>query len=229
MLRLQKYLSEQGFCSRRKAEELIRQKKILINGAFVTLGDKVSDTDVIVINGEKLIPRKKPSIVLAFHKPKGVECTLSKRENTKTLVDFNFGKDRFFPIGRLDKDSRGLLLLTNDGDLCNRISHPRHEHDKEYLVTVDRKLTPECIYTLSHGVLLNEKKTKSCEVELIKSKVFRMVLQEGRNRQIRKMCESLEYKVTDLIRIRVKNIHLGELPAGKYRVLSSAETKGLKI
>lgn len=226
-IRLQKFLSEQGICSRRSAEDMICQKKIIINGRLATLGDKVSPQDEIIVNGQKLIPQKKESIVFAFYKPKGVESTLKIIEGVKTLMDFDFKNYRVFPIGRLDKDSRGLLLLTNDGDLCNQVAHPRYEHEKEYLVTVDKPLTSQIMKQLSEGILINEKKTKKCITEQISSNVFRIVLKEGRNRQIRKMCEALELTVQDLVRIRVKNIHLGDLPVGKYRILSSVETKRL--
>lgn len=228
-IRLQKHLSEQGICSRRQAEDMICKKKIFINGKLAILGDKVSLKDQITIDGQKLSSRKQSTVILAFHKPKGVECTLNKIEKVKTLVDFYFGKKRVFPVGRLDKDSRGLLLLTNNGDLCNKINHPRYEHDKEYLVSLNKPLTPKIIENLSNGVLINDKKTKKCEVEQLAPTLFRIVLQEGRNRQIRKMCEVLKLTVTDLIRIRVHNIHLGELPVGKFRVLSLAERTRLEL
>lgn len=195
---------------------------------MATLGDKVSNQDKIVVNGQKIIPKKSKTLLLAFHKPAGVECTLNEMEKTKTLIDFDFGKQRVFPIGRLDKNSRGLLLLTNDGDLCHQISHPSFEHEKEYLVTVESSITPAQIKDLKNGIIIsNGLKTNKCEVELITSNTFRIVLKEGRNRQIRKMCEAIELQVTDLIRIRINNIYLGDLPVGKHRVLSSAEEKKL--
>ncbi len=227
-IRLQKLLASHGLSSRREAEDLIRKKKITINGQLATLGDRASHEDTIKING-KLITFKKPKkLILAYHKPEGIECTLAKIKDQKTLADVDFGEVRVFPIGRLDTASRGLLLLTNDGDLANKLMHPRYKHKKEYLVTVNKEIDPKALKKMESGIQINGKTTKKCETELLKPKSFRIVLTEGRNRQIRKMCEFFGWQVRDLIRIRVEKIKLGELPAGKWRVLSQTEMKSLR-
>ncbi|MDH3325054.1 MAG: rRNA pseudouridine synthase [Candidatus Peregrinibacteria bacterium] len=240
--RLQKLLSEIGYCSRRNAEELIRARKIKINGKIATLGDKVTGEEIIEANGQILTQKRQKKVVIAFNKPVNVESTFAPTEGKKTLLDFDFGR-RVFNVGRLDRDSHGLLLLTNDGELCNELAHPRFGHEKEYLVSVDKKLTPSLLKKLSDGsieILAKSFKNRSdktfrvkeCLVEKVSDKgegnIFRIVLTEGRNRQIRKMCESLDLKVLDLLRIRFANIHLGELPAGKHRVLSEVEVRKLK-
>jgi len=225
MKRIQKFLSEQGICSRRKAEELIRNGDILVNNKKVVLGCKVEGAETITIKGETVITKTPKKIVLAFHKPKGIESTLKNELGGKTLADFDFGQ-RVFPIGRLDKDSRGLLLLTNDGDLGNKLAHPRYQHEKEYLVTVDKKLTPAVIKHLGSGkIKIDEKNVLTCEVEQIAEKTFSIILKEGKNRQIRKMCETCDLQVKDLIRIRIGNINLDEIKPGKFRVLSTIELK----
>ncbi len=243
-IRLQKFCSEMGFCSRRIAEDLICQKKILINGKMATLGDKVFGNEEISINGEILKTKRPKKIFIAFHKPVNVESTCAKIENTKTLDDFQF-PSRVFPIGRLDKDSRGLLILTNDGVMANKLAHPSFGHQKEYLVTVDKVVSGIVLKKIEAGIVLEDdkisyskigrskskikKKTLPCEAEKIDDNMFKLVLKEGRNRQIRRMCEALGMKVLDLLRVRVENIFLGELPAGKFRVLSEAEVKKLRV
>ncbi len=226
--RIQKYLSQHGVCSRREAEDLIKKGGIKVNGEVITLGRKITVSDKIEINGKSLQVKKPKKIIIAFHKPKKVECTLKKMPSMRTLADYIFSGGRVFPIGRLDTDSRGLLLLTNDGDLANQLMHPRYRQEKEYLVTVGQKLTVGVLKILGSGIEIEGKKTQKCEVEQIVSSVFRIVLKEGRSRQIRKMCAKCGMKVLDLIRIRIKNIHLGELPEGKYRILSEEEVRGLR-
>ncbi len=225
-VRLQKFLSGQGICSRREAEAFIEQGKIMVNGKKATLGDKVTGEE-IVLNGAKLSVRTKiPSIVLAWHKPVHVEVTFHNEHGGKTLNDFDFGSERVFPIGRLDKDSHGLLLLTNDGDLANQIAHPSFSHEKEYVVAIDKPVTPEIIDRLSSGTIeINKQKIQKCEVEKLKDDVFRIVLKEGKNRQIRKMCEACDLNVKELLRVRVNNIWLNELPVGKWRKLGEGELK----
>lgn len=227
-VRLQKFLSEQGICSRRRAEELICSGKILVNGKKAILGDKVSGIEEIFVEGRKVTSHAKVTKVLAFYKPQDVECTLSPNRGATTLLDFNFGSERVFPIGRLDKDSRGLLLLTNDGDLGNKLAHPRFGQEKEYLVVVKGDITPEILELLSKGIEIDRKKTSPCTVEQVEQDVLRFVLHEGKNRQIRKMCEAVNLKVQDLLRVRVGSIWLGELKEGKWRVLNDGELASLK-
>ena len=228
-MRLQKFLSQQGVCSRREAEALIAARKILINGAVATLGDQVEGTETIVISGKKLIVRNPEKKVLAWNKPIGVEVTFENKHGGKNLSSFDFGPERVVPVGRLDKDSHGLLLLTNDGDLCNFLSHPRYEHAKEYIVTVDKSIFPVEIERLGNGtIVVDGKMVKPCVVEQIAPQQFRIILEEGRNRQIRKMCEACRLNVVDLFRIRVKSIEIGKLKSGEWRELSDAEIESLR-
>ena len=225
--RIQKFLSEQGICSRREAEELIKKGDVFVNNKKATLGDKVEGTEEIKIGEEVVTVKTLKRIVIAFHKPRGIESTLKNEHGGKTLADFDFNQ-RVFPIGRLDKDSRGLLLLTNDGDLGNKLAHPRYQHEKEYLVSIDKKLTSEIIKRLGSGkITINEKNVAPCKVEQIDNKIFSIILKEGKNRQIRKMCEECDLRVKDLLRISVGNINLDEIKPGKFRVLSSEEVKNL--
>ncbi len=226
-VRLQKFLSQQGICSRREAEDLIRAGKILINGRKAELGQRVEGTEKIEIAGRAVRPKNQAQIVIAFHKPLGVESTLAKKKGAKTLADFDFGL-RVFPIGRLDKNSRGLLLLTNDGELGNRLAHPRYEHEKEYEVTVDKSLPPAVLRRLSSGeIVLSGKKVQPCKVSKIDSQKFGIILREGRNRQIRRMCDEVGLTARDLFRIRVGTIGIGNLKPGAFRALSEAERKVL--
>ena len=229
MIRLQKFLSQQGVCSRREAESMIYNGAILINGEVATLGDKVDGSELIMINGKKLTVRDPEKIVLAWNKPTDVEITFDNTHGGKTLKSFDFGPERVVPVGRLDKDSHGLILLTNDGDLCNFLAHPRYVHDKEYVVTVNRDVNSTDLEFLRNGsIRVEDKKVKSCKVEKTGSRRFTMILEEGRNRQIRKMCEACEMRVLDLKRVRVKNIELGELRVGEWRKLSPEEVAGLR-
>ncbi|MCF7812259.1 rRNA pseudouridine synthase [Candidatus Gracilibacteria bacterium] len=227
-IRLQKFFSDQGVCSRRQAEDFICAGKVTVDGKNAHLGQKVSGKESIFLEGKKIIPRKVVSKVIAFFKPLGVECTLSPNRGARTLLDFHFGPERVFPIGRLDKDSHGLLLLTNDGDLGNRLAHPRFGQEKEYLVAVKGNVTPEILNTLSKGILIDKKKTSSCLVETVGENVLRFVLHEGRNRQIRKMCEKVGLQIKDLLRIRVGKIWLKNLKEGEWRILSTGELALLK-
>ncbi len=226
-IRIQKFLSQKGVFSRRETEKLIREKRLKINGKIVKLGDRVLNNDIISIDNQpinikKTIKRK----VIAFYKPKGVESTLKPMLDIKTLADFDFGA-RVFPIGRLDKDSHGLLLLTNDGDLSNHLAHPRYQKEKEYLVVVDKDITKSFISNLEKGVVIEESKTKECKVEYIEPRIFKIILTEGKNRQIRKMCLTQGYTVKDLLRIRFGPCNLGELGEGRFRVMTEKEIKSL--
>lgn len=228
-MRVQKFLSQQGVCSRREAESMIHNGAILINGEVATLGDKVDGSELIMINGKKLEIRDPEKIVLAWNKPIGVEVTFDNAHGGKTLKSFDFGPERVVPVGRLDKDSHGLLLLTNDGELCNFLAHPRYEHSKEYIVTVDKSLFPVEIEKLGNGSLrVGDKKVKPCVVEQLGPKQFKIILEEGRNRQIRKMCEACRLNVIDLFRTRVKTTEIGKLTSGEWRKLSEKEVGELR-
>lgn len=228
-MRLQKFLSQQGICSRREAEAMILAQKILINGKIALVGDRVDGSETILINGKKLIVRDPEKIVLAWNKPIGVEVTFDNSHGGKTLKSFDFGPERVVPVGRLDKDSHGLLLLTNDGDLCNFLAHPRYEHSKEYVVTVGKTLFESEIDRLGNGsIKLNNQAVKPCVVKQLGPKKFTIILEEGRNRQIRKMCEACDLEVQDLLRTRVKSIVLGDLPSGKWRTLTTEEVEQLR-
>jgi 23S rRNA pseudouridine2604 synthase len=242
-IRLQKYLSESGFCSRRVAEDLIRQQKVLVNGEIATLGDKVTGEELILVNGEKIQSKSQGTKVIAWYKPRGIEVTFSNKHGGMTLLEapgYSAMKDylggRMIPSGRLDKESEGLLLLTNDGAIANELMHPRYEHEKEYEVMVDKPITDEFLEQMSNGSIeLEEKTVMPCEVREWKSsflqnargRKFNIILKEGRNRQIRKMCDALGYKVYGLKRIRMQNVELGELREGAWREVKSDELKML--
>lgn len=223
-IRLQKFLSEHGYCSRRVAEDLIKKGQIIVNGIPAQLGDRVDGDEVFVIQGKKFVPQKETKILLAFHKPAGVECTLQTSTDVQTLAHFQFPGKHVFPIGRLDKDSHGLLLMTNDGDLANKLAHPRYQHQKEYLVVTSKPLTKEQIEQLGDGsIKINNKNVQPCPVKKVEPNVFSIILTEGKNRQIRRMCEALGLKVVELLRIRIENIMLGELKPGRWRHLNEGE------
>lgn len=224
--RLNKYLSEVGFCSRRQADKLIEQGRVMVNGEPSVMGQKVDDDDVIEVDGENVARPKKSFTYLAFNKPVGIVCTTDTRVEKDNIIDFINYPTRIFPIGRLDKFSQGLILLTDDGDIVNKILRGGNWHEKEYIVTVDKPITDEFIKKMSGGVPILDTITRKCEVEQIGSRRFRIVLTQGLNRQIRRMCEYLGYKVKRLKRIRIINIKL-DLPNGKYRKLSAAEEKEL--
>jgi pseudouridine synthase len=233
-IRLQKWLSQQGFCSRAEAENLVCQHKITINGKMARLGDKVCDDDLILVNRQEVAVQKKSTIVIAFYKPVGVETTMANLPDTKTINDFDFRAGRVFPIGRLDKASDGLLLLTNDGDLANRIAHPSRHQEIEYLVSTKQQISREIITAFQRGVEIDKKKTLPAQAEIInlpnqkRSNVMKLILHEGRNRQIRKVCQEFGFNVTRLLRIRVGKIKLGEMKVGKFRYLSPTEIQSLK-
>ncbi len=223
-VRIQKYLASIGIGSRRSIEKMMTEGKIKINGKKPKLGDKVTNRDRITVEGKRIkhIPQTKRFI--AFHKPKGVESTMQKSENTKTLRNFDFGEERMYPVGRLDKNSRGLILMTNDGDLANQLTHPRYEHEKEYIVKVDKRVTPIILDQLSKGTLhIGGKTVKKAEVEKLDTNVFSIILKEGRNRQIRKMCTALNLEVKDLLRVRIANIELKDLKPGEFRELKKED------
>lgn len=225
LTRLNKYLSEVGYCSRRKADSLIEQGRVTINGEVPEMGTKVKPGDEVRVNGEVIVPPKKDNVYLAFNKPVGIVCTTNPAEK-KNIVDYVNYPTRIFPIGRLDKPSEGLILLTDDGDIVNKILRARNNHEKEYIVTVDRIITQDFIQRMSSGIPILDTVTRSCEVEQLSKYVFRIVLTQGLNRQIRRMCEYLGYEVVKLKRIRIMNIEL-DVPVGQYRHLTREELEKL--
>jgi 23S rRNA pseudouridine2604 synthase len=223
--RLNKYISETGFCSRREADKLIEEGRVTINGIAPELGTKVGPDDEVRVDGKLIGTRTEKSIYLAFNKPVGIECTTNTdvRDN---IVDYINYPKRIFPIGRLDKASEGLIFMTNDGDIVNKILRARNNHEKEYVVTVDKPITDRFIQRMGNGVPILGTVTRKCKVEQISKYIFRIVLTQGLNRQIRRMCEYLGYEVTALKRIRIINISL-DVPTGRYRELTPAEIKEL--
>jgi 23S rRNA pseudouridine2604 synthase len=224
-MRLNKFISESGACSRREADKLIEQGRVSINGAPAALGTQVGDADRVAIDGVPLGEKKRP-IYLALNKPVGITCTTDARIEGN-IVEFVNHPERVYPIGRLDKDSEGLILLTNNGDIVNGILRAEHDHEKEYIVELDRPITDIAINIMSSGVRILGVTTKPCVITKINARTLRMVLTQGLNRQIRRMCSSLGYQVRRLQRVRIMNIHLGQMGVGKWRLLTEAEIKGL--
>ncbi|PZD77586.1 23S rRNA pseudouridine(2604) synthase RluF [Mesonia sp. K7] len=225
-IRINKYLSEAGFCSRRKADELIEQKRVTINGKIPEMGTKIFPNDEVHVDG-KLIEAKEKPVYIAFNKPVGIVCTTDTKVEKDNIIDYINYPTRIFPIGRLDKASEGLILLTNDGDIVNKILRSRNNHGKEYLVKVNRPVTDDFVNRMANGIKILDTITKKCEVEKVTDYDFRIVLTQGLNRQIRRMCEALGYEVVKLKRIRVLNIQL-DLPVGKYRDLTASELSTMK-
>ena len=225
--RINKYLSEVGYCSRRKADRLIEEGKVTINGKIPEMGTKVEENDQIEVEGQ-LIEKSKTqkNIYLAFNKPVGIVCTTDRKVEADNIVDFIKYPKRIFPIGRLDKPSEGLIFLTNDGDIVNKILRARNNHEKEYIVSVNRPINRDFIQSMSNGVEILGTRTKSCLVKQMGSKRFKIILTQGLNRQIRRMCESLDYRVQSLKRIRIMNIKL-DIPTGKYREFTKKELSEL--
>lgn len=226
-VRLQKYLSESGVCSRRAGEGLIREGRVSVNGTIVTrLGTKIDpNADRVKVDGQPVTGRP-PRIYIALNKPKGY-VTSCKHPGEQVVIDLVDLPVRLYPVGRLDKDSIGLLLLTNDGRLHHHLAHPGFDHEKEYEVTVQRPISDDDLQQLAMGVVLKGRKTRPAVVERLTGRRFRMVLREGRNRQIRRMVRQLGHRVRRLKRIRMANITLGRLPPGGWRYLTRAETKSL--
>ena len=220
-MRLNKFVSESGVASRRAADRLVEEGRITINGRVAVLGDKVLEGDVVCVDG-KAISRKTTDVVIAFNKPRGLTCT-SSPDDPDNVIDFIGYPQRIYSIGRLDKDSEGLLLLTNNGELANAVMRSRGEHEKEYIVTVDHDITDAFVKRMSSGVEILGRTTKRCEVRKLSDRQFGIVLRQGLNRQIRRMCGTLGYTVVNLRRVRIMNIRLGDLPTGKYRDLTEEE------
>jgi 23S rRNA pseudouridine2604 synthase len=223
--RLNKYISETGYCSRREADRLIEEGRVTINGREAEMGTKVSPEDEVRVDGKLVGAVKEKLIYLAFNKPVGIECT-TNQEVRNNIVDYINYPKRIFPIGRLDKASEGLIFMTNDGDIVNKILRARNNHEKEYVVTVDKPITDRFIQRMGNGVPILGTVTRKCKVEQISKYIFRIVLTQGLNRQIRRMCEYLGYEVTALKRTRIINISL-DVPVGRYRELTPAEIKEL--
>lgn len=225
LTRINKFLSETGFCSRREADKLIDQGRVTINGIVPEMGTKIGPEDEVRVDGKLVREKKEQRIYLAFNKPAGIECT-TNLEVRNNIVDYINYPERIFPIGRLDKASEGLIFMTNDGDIVNKILRARNNHEKEYVVTVNRPITDRFIEKMGNGVPILDTITRKCKVEQISKYVFRIILTQGLNRQIRRMCEYLGYEVTALKRTRIINISL-DVPLGRYRELSAAEIKQL--
>lgn len=224
-IRLNKFLSDAGYCSRREADRLVEQGVVKVNGKTAVMGQKVTINDSIMVKG-KNISREEEQILIALNKPVGIECT-TDLNNPDNIVDFiNFDK-RIYPIGRLDKNSQGLILLTNDGSIVNNILKGSNYHEKEYVVKVDKPVTDDFIKKMSTGVRIIDQVTRPCKVAKVKKHVFNIVLTQGLNRQIRRMCGELGYNVQKLKRIRIMNIELGNLPVGQYRKVTDSELKEL--
>ncbi|KPM46969.1 23S rRNA pseudouridine(2604) synthase RluF [Jiulongibacter sediminis] len=222
MTRINKYLSEIGYCSRREADKLIEQGRVTINGKVPEMGTKIADGDEVAVDGKLVSKPKDDFIYIALNKPVGIVCTTDTRVEKNNIVDFVNHPKRIFPIGRLDKPSEGLIFLTNDGDMVNKILRARNNHEKEYLVTVNKPVTREFIYKMSNGVPILDTVTRKCKVEKIGPFEFKIVLTQGLNRQIRRMCEYLDYRVTRLKRVRIMNIKL-DIPTGKWRYFTKEE------
>jgi len=223
---LNKFISQTGICSRREADKWIEAGKVKINGVVAQKGNRVGERDKVTVDGKPL-KNKPKQVYLALHKPPGITCTTDLKDKTN-IIDFINHPKRIFPIGRLDKPSTGLILLTNDGDIVNDILRVENNHEKEYLVTVNRPITTQFIKRMSNGLPILGTKTKKCVVERRGKMGFKIILTQGLNRQIRRMCEFLDYQVVTLKRVRIMNIHLGNLKIGKWRNLSVEEFRALQ-
>ena len=224
-IRLNKYISDAGHCSRREADRWIEEGRVYIDGRKGTLGDRVLPGMKVTIQGERVKAQNK-NVYIALNKPVGIVCTTDKRE-PMNVVDFVDHDRRIYPIGRLDKDSEGLLLMTSDGDIVNRILRAAGRHEKEYQVTVDKPITTEFLTKMASGVKILGTTTLPCQIKKTGEKAFTIILTQGLNRQIRRMCETLGYRVRTLKRVRIMNIHLGNLKLGQWRNLTPAEMKEL--
>ena len=224
-MRLNKHISESGVASRREADAWIAAGRVTVNGTKGELGTQLRPGDVVLIDGEPL-PARRKSVYLALHKPRGITCT-TERDVPDNIVDFVGHPERIFPVGRLDKESEGLILLTNDGDIVNEVLRVERGHEKEYLVTVEPDVTDTFLAMMGQGVRIGAEKTKPAAVTRAGPNRFRIVLTQGLNRQIRRMCSALGWRVKRLVRIRIMHIRLGDLPAGRWRDLTEAEVKPL--
>jgi len=220
--RINKYLSEVGYCSRRAADKLIEQGRVTINGVVPEMGTKITRGDIVKVDGELISKPKGKPVYIAFNKPIGIVCTTDTGVEKDNIIDYINYPNRIFPIGRLDKPSEGLIFLTNDGDIVNKILRARNNHEKEYVVTVNKPVTKQFVQQMSNGVPILDTITRKCFVEQIGQSKFKIILTQGLNRQIRRMCEHLDYRVTKLKRTRIMNVSL-DLPVGKWRDLTAEE------
>lgn len=224
-VRLNKFLSEKGICSRREADRLVDEGKVMVNGVCVVMGQKVSSADEIVVDGKKVSTKQVKPVLIAVNKPAGIVCTTARFEGEKNIVDMVKYPTRIYPIGRLDKESEGLILMTNLGDLANEISKASNSHEKEYVVTVNNQVTESFLDKMRRGMHLEELNadTMPCVCTKTGNREFHIILKQGLNRQIRRMCAACGYRVETLKRIRIMNIHLGNIPQGNFRNVTDAE------
>ena len=223
LIRINKFLSETGYCSRREADKLVEQGRVKINGEIPLVGTKVSNQDEVSVNGEVVCrPEKKKMVYIAFNKPAGIVCTTDTKREKNNIIDFINYPTRIFPVGRLDKLSEGLIFLTNDGDIVNKILRARNNHEKEYEVTVNKPINQDFIRAMGRGVPILDTVTRNCFVKQIHKNKFKIILTQGLNRQIRRMCEYLGYDVKKLKRMRIMNIKLN-IPVGSYRNFTAKE------
>ena len=224
-VRLNKFLSEKGICSRREADRLVDEGKVMVNGVCAVMGQKVSSADEIVVDGKKVSTKQVKPVLIAVNKPAGIVCTTARFEGEKNIVDMVKYPTRIYPIGRLDKESEGLILMTNLGDLANEISKASNSHEKEYVVTVNNQVTESFLDKMRRGMHLEELNadTMPCVCTKTGNREFHIILKQGLNRQIRRMCAACGYRVKTLKRIRIMNIHLGNIPQGNFRNVTDAE------
>lgn len=227
-IRLNKFLSDAGVCSRREADRMMEEGRVSVDGERATPGMRVTSEQRIMIDGRE-ITREEKKVILAVNKPEGVVCTTTDRFKEENIVDFVGYPIRVYPIGRLDKNSTGLILMTNRGDIVNKILKASNYHEKEYVVTVNKPLTPEFLDKMQNGVPILDTVTRPCKVKKEGKKTFRIILTQGLNRQIRRMCEYLGYRVEKLTRVRIMNISLGDLPLGGFRELTEEEIRGIEL
>ena len=228
MMRLNKYLSETGICSRREADRLIASGKVLVDGKTACVGQQIAEGQEIILEGKKVSSDRSRLVLLIVNKPRGIVCTTSDKDRAENIVEFLRYPIRIYPVGRLDKDSEGLLLMTNQGDLVNRIMRAGNFHEKEYEVQVDREVTPEFLKKMASGVKILDTVTRPCRVEKTGRDSFRIILTQGLNRQIRRMCQALGYQVIRLKRVRIMNLKLDSLKIGEYRMVTKEEENELR-
>jgi len=226
-VRINKFLSEVGFCSRREADRLIEQGRVTLNGQPLVMGTKKLPKDVIRVDDKVIEAKTTDFIYIAFNKPVGIVCTSDRKREKSNIIDYIHHPERIFPIGRLDKLSEGLIFLTNDGDIVNKILRAKNHHEKEYIVKVNRPITDEFIEDMGNGIPILGQTTRKCVVQKINALTFRIILTQGLNRQIRRMCEHLGYEVQKLRRVRIMNVNL-DLPVGKWRDLNPKEIAGIQ-
>jgi 23S rRNA pseudouridine2604 synthase len=227
-VRINKFLSQAGFCSRREADKFILDERVTINGIVAKMGEKIDPNDDISVDGERISKKPNKKIYIILNKPKGIVCTTDSGVEKNNIIDYVNHPKRIFPIGRLDKTSEGLIFLTNDGDIVNKILRAKNKHEKEYHVTVDKPITHEFIQQMNKGVPILNTVTRPCEIKRIKDYEFKIILTQGLNRQIRRMCEYLGYRVKKLKRIRIMNIKL-DIPLGEWRYFNDQEFSELKM